>query len=525
MFHTLGTSRERSLALSRPLLAVSVLLLALLPVDATASGIAAGGDTVVDVTIGGTDYRIHTFTTTGVQDFVVNEAVTVDVLIVAGGGGGGTRRGGTSPAWAGGGGAGGMLEFSEPLTPGTYQIVVGAGGAGGTAATEYRGGDGGTSSAFGSIASGGGGGAASSSGARTAGAVDGRPGGSGGGGAHDGGKGFGGLGATNQGFDGGDGEQQVLGQCSSGCGGGGGGGAGGPGDAGLNDSGGAGGPGRISLITGTAVTYAGGGGGAKGLNVAGRVDGPGGAGGGGTGSTSGGVDGTGGGGGAGPHAGGSGIVIVRYEIPVPTMPPVEPAGPELPSLTLADTPSPGAARFDLAGGAVDVAATVAGPRVLRFTAGEFSVELTGTSATGVARGLVADPALGIIVEVCADLVRDAVIEVLTGPPVRLTAAHRVSDDACQRFEVPLASPLDGGGPTEIGTQVLRLILPSSGGTTVMDTTMVVGGPVPNGVPAGDAGSVSPSGLIWVALSLGVTVVLVRRRGSFGLERLDMHGRG
>lgn len=78
-------------------------------------------------------------------------------------------------------------------------------------------------------------------------------------------------------------------------------------------TGGAGGAGRTSDITGTTVTYAGGGGGG-GNDVA--RSGAAGQGGGGVGMTSGGTDGTGGGAGAGAFAGGSGIVVVRYRLPV-----------------------------------------------------------------------------------------------------------------------------------------------------------------------------------------------------------------
>lgn len=114
------------------------------------SGIQATGGTVTNIA----GYRVHTFTTVGTENFVVNGTGNIEYLIVGGGGAGGIDMGG-------GGGAGGYLTGTFASTGGTYPIVVGAGGAArpNIYTANQRGGDGGNSSAFGITAFGGGGGA------------------------------------------------------------------------------------------------------------------------------------------------------------------------------------------------------------------------------------------------------------------------------------------------------------------------------------------------------------------------------
>ncbi len=231
---------------------------------------------------------------------------SVRYLIVAGGGGGGGIGTGNEDG-AGGGGAGGVLAGSGfAVTPGVYNVVVGAGGTAGDGTT--NGGNGGDSSFSTLTAIGGGGGARE-------GGVDGNDGGSGGGGSDND---NGGSGTAGQGNDGGNGNNND--------GGGGGGGAGGAGQNGTNNTGGDGGPGISDDITGVSLTYGGGGGGGADDGGAG---GAGGAGGGasaptgrgpgvaGTANTGGGGSGaTGSGGGAAfsGGAGGSGIVVIRYSV-------------------------------------------------------------------------------------------------------------------------------------------------------------------------------------------------------------------
>lgn len=259
---------------------------------------AVGGAVTSDAT-----YYYHTFRTSG--NFVPNQTLTCDYLIVGGGGGGGAIIGG-------GGGAGGYRPFSSTsITAATYPVVIGAGGHGGW----YGGGTGtikaastaGSASTFnGSSAAGGGGGAYFADGSFFGPATS---GGSGGGGSRTQGAGSGNTPSTSpsQGNSGGTGQGGAPYYNS---GGGGGAGAVG-GNAGVNS--GSGGAGLNWQSLGTF--YAGGGGGAPG--DAGGA-GAGGTGGGGAGVAGVGVSGTSatGGGGGGGHSnggtGGGGVVIIRY---------------------------------------------------------------------------------------------------------------------------------------------------------------------------------------------------------------------
>lgn len=263
---------------------------------------------------------------------------TILQFLVVGGGGGGGFDGG------GGGGAGGYrssvigessgggssAENTISVIPGTsYTVTVGAGG---TAATSASGGQTvGGNSVFASITSLGGGWGAN--GIPGGPGPTGQVGGSGGGGAgrtagvtH-----AGGAGTANQGYAGGSGIH-ISGKTSNG------GGGGGASEVGANmvwtgsnpTPGGDGGDGVSSNIDGTPTYRAGGGGGGA-NNDAGNTGagGTGGLGGGGNGVRSGtagpGTANTGGGGGGGYRiggagaAGGSGVVIIRYEGDFPTI--------------------------------------------------------------------------------------------------------------------------------------------------------------------------------------------------------------
>lgn len=270
--------------------------------------IATGG-TVTDITQGGVNYRVHTFTSVGTSTFTVTRAGQVEFLIVAGGGGGGS--GYTSGTGAsGGGGAGGVLQGSTTLNIGTYAIIVGNGGQ--NVAND------GQSSSFASYTAIGGGGGSYDPATAT---YFGRSGGSGGGGADPVTDvsasivGIG-LGTPGQGNSGGPARRISV----NGGGSGGGGGAGSPGSSGFT---GKGGSGVSSLISGSIQFYGGGGSGVpeSGATVLGGL------GGGGTGATDianstagapntggggGGTRGTGGGAAQAGKPGGSGIVIVRY---------------------------------------------------------------------------------------------------------------------------------------------------------------------------------------------------------------------
>lgn len=263
----------------------------------------ASGGTITTYSSGGTNYQVHTFTTSGTFQ-VLAGAKTVDVLLIAGGGAGGTNAGG-------GGGAGGFVsQTAVTATVGAYSIVVGAGGANGGADTNPSG-SGNNTTALTYTAIGGGGGINSN--------------GKGGNGGSGGGSSVaqtGGSGTSGQGNKGGDGNGNDGAQRAAG----GGGGAGAAGQNVQSDTmAGQGGNGLQSSINGTSTYYAGGGGGAAhqgGLIRSGGLGGGGNSGlsnytSGGTAGQNGSANlGGGGGGGSGGGyvggAGGSGIVIIRY---------------------------------------------------------------------------------------------------------------------------------------------------------------------------------------------------------------------
>jgi len=249
-------------------------------------------------------YTIAKYNKTGTYTWrnLDNKSIEVEYLIIGGGGSGNSSAGNG----AAGGGAGGFINGTNTsiISGESYSITVGIGGSNRA--------NGGNSSFNGIIAIGGG--RAGSTGA---------DGGSGGGGGNFGTSGFfaGGNGTPGQGYNGGSGYG------NSGQGGGGGGG--GASQAGFNGSdtptpchGGNGGNGKNSSITGEEITYAGGGAGSIGTYEG--VQGIGGLGGGGNVNTNG-TNELGGGGGAGyggttVYSGGSGIVILKYETPLPPAP-------------------------------------------------------------------------------------------------------------------------------------------------------------------------------------------------------------
>lgn len=245
----------------------------------------------------------------------------IEVLVVAGGGGGGIGHGG------GGGGAGGVIYNSSfSVTPGiSYTVTVGAGGSSGASLPTA-----GSNSVFGSLTAIGGG----------YGGSENAPQNGGSGGCGGGGSGYGvstattgGAGTAGQGYPGGG---KPAAHYGSGAGGGGAGGRGGDcqwgaGTAADIGTAGGGGPGVNYSISGTPTWYGGGGGGGywgADLTKFG-AGGIGGGGNGGSGSGAGsnvaataGTASTGGGGGGSRGegsitrtgaAGGSGVVIIKYE--------------------------------------------------------------------------------------------------------------------------------------------------------------------------------------------------------------------
>jgi hypothetical protein len=122
-----------------------------------ASYISASGGTVSYFQSGSNYYKVHSFTTTGSNNFVVSTGGTgVDAEIVGGGGGSGSNSSSGSSSGSGGGGGGQRTTLTnQTVTAQTYTITVGAGGTGGTSGA--TGGTGGSSTALGTTVVGGGG--------------------------------------------------------------------------------------------------------------------------------------------------------------------------------------------------------------------------------------------------------------------------------------------------------------------------------------------------------------------------------
>ncbi|MFZ2189017.1 MAG: IPT/TIG domain-containing protein [Candidatus Moraniibacteriota bacterium] len=279
-----------------------------------AASLATGGT----VTTSGV-YTIHTFTANGT--FTVPNARNVEVLVIGGGGGGGEAIGG-------GGGAGGVIyNPAFAVTAQAYSVTVGTGGNGGLGGSTSPGVSGSNSTFSSLVAIGGGGGSGQLGGAPLI-------GGSGGGASAQIGL-QGAAGTSGQGNAGGYGTQ-----LGGNYGAGGGGGAGSVGVNGISTTGGAGGVGvsypQFASVGGDinypgGGWFAGGGGGGTYLNGSIGVGGKGGGGNSGAGGMNNpgnpGQANTGGGGGAGNYQtaysaggkGGSGIVIVRYLTPSPTV--------------------------------------------------------------------------------------------------------------------------------------------------------------------------------------------------------------
>lgn len=213
--------------------------------NASGSVICTGG-TVTDINVGGVDYRVHTFISSGT--LTVTTSGAIEYLVVAGGGGVSNDN-----RAIGGGGGGGVLQGSLQISSGNYSITIGAGGLGAYRPTSTTGGtpaeSKGEDSSIGTLVIVDGGGTDGYNPAL-------KNGGSGGGGSvYSVGVNTGGAGIPGQGYDGGVGAETRRA--------GGGGGAGEPGTTkSTNGYGGDGGDGIQSSINGTATYYGGGGGGA-----------------------------------------------------------------------------------------------------------------------------------------------------------------------------------------------------------------------------------------------------------------------
>ncbi len=76
------------------------------------------GGTESTITVNGSLYRLHAFTSTGTLTVNANAPMSVECLVIAGGGG----------AITAGGGAGGYFDGSVFLSGGSFTVTVGAGG-------------------------------------------------------------------------------------------------------------------------------------------------------------------------------------------------------------------------------------------------------------------------------------------------------------------------------------------------------------------------------------------------------------
>ena len=246
---------------------------------AIGASLEAIGGNISSVNVSGTQYKLHTFLSSGTFS-VTGSTANVEYLVIGGGGGTAAGAGGNREAGAGAGGyrtnitgensgGGSSAESSKTVSLNDYTITIGAGGTG------SNGGD----TTFDDITSLGGGSASNTDGGAA------NDGGSGGGGWYGGTPG---SGTAGQGYDGG----------SSGGGsnwtGGGGGGAGSVGSVSGDVS--VGGDGVASAITGGQITRASGGQGNRYNSTPINTDG----------------NANTGDGASGLASGGSGIVMIRY---------------------------------------------------------------------------------------------------------------------------------------------------------------------------------------------------------------------
>jgi hypothetical protein len=276
----------------------------------TGYGVATGGASS-SITVGGLNYTLLSFTTTGT--LTVTKSGLFDVLAFGGGGAGGVIAGAAGIFYGGGGGAGGVQQ-STIYIDANQTITIGAGGSGATASLQSSSG---LSSTVGTLLTAVGGGYGSFV-DQTGGDRSGPSSGGSGGGAgryltRTGGSGFQGFaGGTNDGTS-------PLGN------GGGGGGATAVGGNGSVATGGAGGAGQEvnTFIAGSSLFKGGGGGGAGGTTGGAGGSSVGGAGASGSAVGTAAAANTGsGGGGAGDNGtaqraggnGGSGIVYIRFKV-------------------------------------------------------------------------------------------------------------------------------------------------------------------------------------------------------------------
>jgi hypothetical protein len=148
---------------------------------------------------------------------------------------------------------------------------------------------------------------------------------------------------------------------------------------------------------------------------------------------------------------------------------------------------------------------------VRYVVDGVEVTFTGGVGTDASRGVVAGANGEIACTLCAALVPGAVIEIWMFSTPRLVAAHRVTDDDCQTFSIPVVAPLDGGGPVSAGAHTLQLALPTASGMQAVNVGVTVGGPVPASVRAGEAPALPTGLLVFGLLAAAGTGLAARRR--------------
>lgn len=158
---------------------------------------------------------------------------------------------------------------------------------------------------------------------------------------------------------------------------------------------------------------------------------------------------------------------------------------------------------------------VVGERVV-IEDGDLRVEIGGDLPFASGGTIVAREGGTITCVVCGEAPPGAVVTAWLFSEPRLVAAGRVGDDGCVEIVIPLAAPLDGGGSVAAGEHTLQLVVPrASGGRVAVNVGVVVGGPVPTGIPAGGGPSSGdlpvPLGLFLAPLLAVMGVVLVGRR--------------
>jgi len=167
------------------------------------------------------------------------------------------------------------------------------------------------------------------------------------------------------------------------------------------------------------------------------------------------------------------------------------------------------------GTAVPLTVSSPAPGQVRYEADGVRLTLTGAAGTNTSRGLVANPNGEVECEICATLAAGGVVEAWMFSTPRLVAAWSIADLPCQRFTIPVASPLDGGGAVSAGAHTLQLVLPTAQGMQAVNVGVTVGGPVPGSIPAGE-GPVLPAGLVGlVLLAAAGGVIAAGRRAVTG----------